>query len=166
LVDDNDVATLKSSILQSGLSVSQLVSTAWASASTFRRTDMRGGANGARIRLEPQRSWTANNPAELEKSLQVLEAIQQSFNASASGGKRVSMADVIVLGGCAAVEWPNIEGEPQRRSAAGAATRVFGSRWCPCEYNFASWVPSFCGRCRRVNRGRGASGLVGARGSG
>jgi catalase-peroxidase len=104
LVDDNDIAALKSSLLQSGLSVAQLVSTAWASASTFRGTDMRGGANGARIRLEPQRNWAANNPAELQKSLQVLVGVQQNYNASAPGGKRVSLADVIVLGGCAAVE--------------------------------------------------------------
>ena len=104
LIDANDIAALKSTLLQSGLSVSQLVSTAWASASTFRGTDMRGGANGARIRLEPQRNWAANNPAELQKLLQVLEDVQQNFNASASGGKRVSLADVIVLGGCAAVE--------------------------------------------------------------
>ncbi len=104
LIDDNDIAALKASLLQSGLSVSQLVSTAWASASTFRGTDLRGGANGARIRLEPQRNWAANNPAELQRSLQVLEGVQQNFNASASAGKRVSLADVIVLGGCAAVE--------------------------------------------------------------
>jgi catalase-peroxidase len=104
LIDANDIAALKTSLLQSELSVSQLVGTAWASAATFRGTDMRGGANGARIRLEPQRNWAANNPAELQKSLQVLEGIQQKFNASASGGKRVSLADLIVLGGCAAVE--------------------------------------------------------------
>ncbi|CAA9213371.1 MAG: Catalase-peroxidase KatG [uncultured Acidimicrobiales bacterium] len=104
LIGDEDVATLKARLLESGLSVSQLVSTAWRSASSFRGTDKRGGANGARIRLEPQRSWEVNEPAELGAALQVLEQVQQDFNASQSGGKKVSLADVIVLGGCAAVE--------------------------------------------------------------
>jgi catalase-peroxidase len=101
LVDDADVAKLKSMIMASGLSVSQLVSTAWASASTFRGSDMRGGANGARIRLAPQRYWEVNNPAALGKVLDTLEGIQQEFNAS---GKTVSLADLIVLGGCAAIQ--------------------------------------------------------------
>ncbi len=104
LVGDEDVAALKSTLLASGLSVSQLVLTAWASAASFRGTDKRGGANGARIRLEPQRSWEVNEPAELAAALQVLEQVQQEFNSSASGGKRISLADLIVLGGCAAVE--------------------------------------------------------------
>ncbi|MCO6484236.1 MAG: catalase/peroxidase HPI [Saprospiraceae bacterium] len=104
LVDDKDLAGLKEKILSSGLSVSELVSTAWASASTFRGSDMRGGANGARIRLEPQRGWEANQPDQLAKVLGVLEGIQKSFNASAAGGKKISLADLIVLGGCAAVE--------------------------------------------------------------
>ncbi|HEV8206549.1 MAG TPA: peroxidase family protein, partial [Acidimicrobiia bacterium] len=91
-------------ILGSGLSISQLVSTAWASAATFRGTDKRGGANGGRIRLEPQRTWEVNDPPELAKVLQTLEGIQQDFNSSQSGGKKVSLADLIVLGGCAAVE--------------------------------------------------------------
>ena len=104
LIGDEDVATLKGKILESGLSLSQLVSTAWASAASFRGTDKRGGANGARIRLEPQRSWEVNNPAELAPVLQTLEQIQQDFNNSQSGGKKVSLADLIVLGGCAAVE--------------------------------------------------------------
>ena len=95
---------LKLRILDSGLSVSQLVSTAWASAASYRGTDMRGGANGARIRLEPQKDWEVNEPAELAKVLKALEKIQQDFNGSASGGKQVSLADLIVLGGCAAVE--------------------------------------------------------------
>jgi catalase-peroxidase len=100
-----DIAALKGQILASGLSISQLVSTAWASASTFRGTDKRGGANGARIRLAPQKDWAANNPAELAKVLQALEGIQKAFNAAQAGGKKqVSMADLIVLGGCAAVE--------------------------------------------------------------
>jgi catalase-peroxidase len=104
LVGEADVAVLKGKILSCGLSISQLVSTAWASAATFRGTDMRGGANGARIRLAPQKDWEVNSPAELAKVLPVLEGIQQDFNGSQSGGKRVSLADVIVLGGCAAVE--------------------------------------------------------------
>ncbi|HEX5016958.1 MAG TPA: catalase/peroxidase HPI, partial [Actinomycetes bacterium] len=104
LVTDDDVASLKSKILQSGLTVSQLVFTAWASAASFRGTDLRGGANGARLRLEPQRSWEANDPAETAKVLQALEGIQSDFNGAQSGGKRVSLADLIVLGGCAAIE--------------------------------------------------------------
>ena len=104
LVEAEDVAALKSQILSSGLSVSQLVSTAWASASTFRGSDKRGGANGARIRLEPQRGWEINDPDTLALVLRTLEGIQESFNSSQSGGKRVSLADLIVLGGCAAVE--------------------------------------------------------------
>ncbi len=103
-IDEADVAALKERILACGLTVSQLVATAWASASTFRGTDKRGGANGARIRLAPQKDWTVNQPAELAKALQALEAVQQAFNASLPGGKRVSLADVIVLGGCAAIE--------------------------------------------------------------
>jgi catalase-peroxidase len=103
-INDKDVSALKTKILASGLSVPQLVSTAWASASTYRGTDKRGGANGARIRLSPQRDWEANNPAQLEKVLNKLEAIQAAFNKSAKGGKKVSMADLIVLGGVAAVE--------------------------------------------------------------
>ncbi|MCE7937457.1 MAG: catalase/peroxidase HPI [Chloroflexi bacterium CFX6] len=105
LVDAHDIAALKDQVLASGLSVSQLVSTAWASASTFRGSDKRGGANGARIRLAPQRGWEVNQPAELEKVLTVLEGIQNAFNAAAApGGKRVSLADLIVLAGCAGVE--------------------------------------------------------------
>ncbi|WP_207922719.1 catalase/peroxidase HPI [Micromonospora sp. KC606] len=104
LVDATDVATLKDRILASGLSVSQLVTTAWASASTFRGSDKRGGANGARIRLEPQNGWEVNDPAELAVVLRVLEGIREEFNAAQTGGKRISLADLIVLGGCAAVE--------------------------------------------------------------
>ena len=104
LIGEKDIAALKGKILASGLSISQLVSTAWASAATFRGTDMRGGANGARIRLAPQRDWQVNNPAELTKALQILEKIQQDFNSTQSGGTKVSLADLIVLGGCAAVE--------------------------------------------------------------
>jgi catalase-peroxidase len=104
LVNEQDVAALKAKILSSGLSISQLVSTAWASASTFRGSDKRGGANGARLRLVPQKFWEVNQSAELEKVLAKLEAIQTEFNASASGGKRVSLADLIVLGGDVAIE--------------------------------------------------------------
>ncbi|MDH5436840.1 MAG: catalase-peroxidase, partial [Gammaproteobacteria bacterium] len=104
LIDDNDIATLKDKILASGLSVSQLVSTAWASASTFRGSDKRGGANGARIRLAPQKNWEANNPAQLAKVLEALEGIQKKFNSAQSGGKQVSIADLIVLGGGVGIE--------------------------------------------------------------
>ncbi len=104
LIDEKDIASLKGKILASGLSVSQLVTTAWASAATFRGSDKRGGANGARIRLAPQKHWEVNQPAELAKVLPKLEAIQQDFNRAQSGGKKVSLADLIVLGGGAAVE--------------------------------------------------------------
>jgi len=104
LIDKQDVAALKGKILASGLSVSQLVSTAWASASTFRGSDKRGGANGARIRLAPQKDWEVNQPAQLKTVLQTLEKIQKEFNSAQSGGKKVSLADLIVMGGCAGVE--------------------------------------------------------------
>jgi catalase-peroxidase len=104
LIGDADVAALKAKILESGLSISQLATTAWASAASFRGTDKRGGANGARIHLAPQKDWQVNHPTELAKVLPVLEQIQQDFNNSQSGGKKVSLADLIVLGGCAAVE--------------------------------------------------------------
>ena len=104
LIGAQDITDLKGKLLASGLSISQLVSTAWASASTFRGTDKRGGANGARLRLTPQKYWEANQPAELDKILGTLETIQKDFNSSQSGGKQVSLADLIVLGGCAAVE--------------------------------------------------------------
>jgi catalase-peroxidase len=104
LIDDKDAVALKAKILASGLTVPELVSTAWASASTFRSSDMRGGANGARIRLAPQKDWEANQPAQLAKVLNTLEGIQSAFNGAQSGGKKVSMADLIVLAGCAGVE--------------------------------------------------------------
>jgi catalase-peroxidase len=104
LIGEQDIADLKGKILGSGLSISQLVSTAWASATTFRGTDKRGGANGARIRLEPQKDWEANSPADLAKVLQALEQVQSDFNSAQSGGQKISLADIIVLGGCAAVE--------------------------------------------------------------
>jgi len=104
LIDATDIAALKAKLLAAGLSVSELVSTAWASASTFRGSDMRGGANGARIRLAPQKDWAVNQPEQLQNVLKALEQIRQAFNGAASGGKKVSLADLIVLGGCAAVE--------------------------------------------------------------
>ena len=104
LINDQDIATLKGKLLDSGLSVSHLVSTAWASASTFRNSDKRGGANGARLRLAPQKDWEVNNPAQLAKVLETLEGIQQEFNSAQSGDKMVSLADLIVLGGCVGVE--------------------------------------------------------------
>ena len=116
LIDERDVAALKAKVLQTGLPVSDLVSTAWASASTFRGSDMRGGANGARIRLEPQKGWEVNEPAKLAKVLGALEKVQQEFNNAQAGGKKVSLADVIVLAGCAAVE--------QAAKSAGHDVRV------------------------------------------
>ncbi|HKE75937.1 MAG TPA: catalase/peroxidase HPI [Acidimicrobiales bacterium] len=116
LVGDAEIAALKAKVAESGLSVSQLVSTAWASAATFRGTDMRGGANGGRIRLAPQKDWEANDPGELAKVLQALEGIQQDFNGSQSGGVKISLADLIVLAGCAGVE--------QAAKAAGADVSV------------------------------------------
>ncbi len=104
LVDDQDIASLKTQVLASGLSISQLVTTAWASAATFRGSDKRGGANGARLRLAPQKDWEAHQPAELAQVLEKLEGIQQAFNAAQTGGKRISLADLIVLAGCTAIE--------------------------------------------------------------
>jgi catalase-peroxidase len=104
LIDAKDIADLKAKITASGLTVSELVSTAWASASTFRGSDMRGGANGARIRLAPQKDWEVNQPAQLAKVLGALEKVQRDFNGARNGGKRISMADLIVLAGCAGVE--------------------------------------------------------------
>ena len=104
VIGEKEVSSLKDKILASGLTVTQLVSTAWASASTFRGSDKRGGANGARIRLAPQKDWQVNQPAELRKVLKALEGIQKDFNSAASGGKKVSLADLIVLAGCAGVE--------------------------------------------------------------
>ena len=132
LIDQKDVAALKSTLLASGLSISQLVTTAWASAATFRSTDKRGGANGSRIRLAPQKDWEVNNPRELAKVLQTLEQIQRDFNGAQKGGKRVSLADVIVLGGCAAVEQAaknagqtvNVPFVPGRTDASQAQTDV------------------------------------------
>lgn len=132
LIDENDITTLKANILASGLSISELVSTAWASASTFRGSDKRGGANGARIRLAPQKDWEANNPAQLAKVLTALENIQKAFNDAQTEGKTVSMADLIVLGGNAAIEKAvqdaghsvNVSFAPGRTDASQAQTDV------------------------------------------
>jgi catalase-peroxidase len=124
LVDAQDIATLKAKVLASGLSISQLVNTAWSSASTFRGSDKRGGANGARIRLSPQRDWEANQPVELNKVLATLEAIQQGFNAAQTGGKKISLADLIVLAGAAAIE---------------AAAKKQGKR-CKCLLHQVVWM--------------------------
>src|SRR6185295_4132782 len=101
MIDERDAATLKDKVLASGLTVAQLVSTAWASASTFRGSDKRGGANGARLRLAPQKDWAVNQPAQLAKVLKALKDIQNEFNSAQTGGKKVSLADLIVLAGCA-----------------------------------------------------------------
>ncbi len=131
-IDDEDVASLKTKLLGSGLSISQLVSTAWASASTFRGSDKRGGANGARVRLSPQKDWEVNQPAELAKVLKTLEAVQRDFNGAQTGGKKMSLADLIVLGGAAAVEQAaknaghsvTVPFEPGRTDASQAETDV------------------------------------------
>jgi catalase-peroxidase len=104
VINAKDISNLKNAILDSGLSNAELIRTAWASASTFRGTDMRGGANGGRVRLAPQKDWNVNNPAELQKVISKLEALQEKFNKSLSGGKKVSLADVVVLAGNVAVE--------------------------------------------------------------
>ncbi len=132
LIDASDAAALKAKILASGLSVAQLVGVAWASASTFRGSDKRGGANGARVRLDPQKNWTVNQPAQLAKTLKALEGIQAAFNASAPGGKKVSLADLIVLAGCAGVEQAaksagftiEVPFQPGRMDASQAQTDV------------------------------------------
>jgi catalase-peroxidase len=144
LIDERDIATLKDKILASGLSVSQLVSTAWASASTFRGSDKRGGANGARIRLTPQKDWKVNQPEQLAKVLKTLEGIQSEFNGKQSGGKKVSLADLIVLAGCAGVERGGEECRP------------------PCDRPLYTWTHGClseadrCGllRCARADCGR------------
>ncbi len=132
LIDAKDIAALKGKILASGLSISELVSTAWASAATFRGSDKRGGANGARIRLAPQKDWEVNQPAQLAKVLKTLQGIQKEFNAAQSGGKKVSLADLIVLGGCAAVEKAAKKRRARREGSlhAGPNGRVAGANRC------------------------------------
>lgn len=137
LIDDADITTLKEKILNTGLSISELVSTAWASASTFRGSDKRGGANGAHIRLEPMNNWEVNNPAQLAKVLVELEGIQKEFNSAQSGNKRVSLADMIVLGGCAAIEkaaqkaghYVSVPFTPGRADALQEQTEIDSFAW-------------------------------------
>ncbi|MGL6252141.1 MAG: peroxidase family protein, partial [Billgrantia desiderata] len=137
LIDAQDIASLKSKILASGLSVAELVYTAWSSASTYRGSDMRGGANGARIRLSPQKEWEANQPEQLAKVLKTLESIQSDFNATQAGGKRVSLADLIVLGGAAAIEQAardaghaiEVPFSPGRTDASAEQTDVESFEW-------------------------------------
>ena len=156
LIGEQDIADLKSTILATGLSVSRLVSTAWASASTFRGTDKRGGANGARIRLAPQRDWEANDPAALASVLQILEQVQAEFNASQNGGKQVSLADLIVLAGCAGVE------QAARNAGHDVAVPFSPGRtdasqeWTDAE-SFAVLEPTADGFRNYLNGGRQAS---------
>jgi catalase-peroxidase len=132
LIDGKDIAVLKARLIGSGLSTSQLVATAWASAASFRGTDLRGGANGARIRLEPQRDWEVNDPAGLAKVLEIVEGVRDDFNGAQFGGKAVSLADLIILGGCAAVEQAaraaghdiTVPFEPGRTDASQEQTHV------------------------------------------
>jgi catalase-peroxidase len=153
LADAADIAGLKANILASGLTVAELVSAAWASASTFRGSDFRGGANGGRIRLEPQKNWEANNPAQLNKVLVVLASIQEEFNSTAGGGKKVSMADLIVLGGCAAVEKAakdagydiTVPFAPGRTDAAQEETEVDSFEWLkPWADGFRNYMSADC----------------------
>jgi len=137
LINEKDIEQLKSQILDSGLTISELVSAAWASASTFRGSDKRGGANGARVRLEPQKNWEVNNPEQLAKVLDTLEGIQATFNEAQSGNKQVSLADLIVLGGCAAIEQAaknaghsvNVPFTPGRADASQEQTDVESFAW-------------------------------------
>ena len=166
LIDDKDIAALKAKILASGLSVSQLVSTAWASASTFRGSDKRGGANGARIRLAPQKDWEVNQPAQLAKVLKTLEGIQSEFNGAQSGGKKVSLADLIVLAGCAGVEQAakNAGHDGDGSLHAGTHGRLAGAdrrrvlRRARADRGRLPQLPQ--GQVRRA--GRGAAGRQGA----
>jgi catalase-peroxidase len=153
LVDAADIAALKTQILASGLTVAELVSTAWASASTFRGSDFRGGANGARVRLEPQNNWEANNPAQLNKVLTALEGIQTKFNASATGGKKISLADLIVLAGVAAIEKAakdaghavTVPFTPGRMDASQEETEVESFAWMkPWADGFRNYMSASC----------------------
>ena len=178
LVDAQDVKALKERILATGLSVSELVSTAWASASTYRKSDKRGGANGARVRLAPQKDWEVNDPPVLAKVLSALEAVQTAFNASAGGGKKVSLADLIVLGGAAAIEKATLDagapvkvpfapgragrhGRTDRRGVVRAAGAAFG--WLP---QLSSRRSSVHGPRRGLGRQGPTVGSVGPRNDG
>jgi len=149
LVDEQDVAQLKAKLLDAGLSVAQLATTAWASASTFRKTDKRGGANGGRIRLEPQRSWEANEPEQLATVLEAIEKVQEEFNSAQTGGKKISLADLIVLGGCAAVEKAakdagvdvTVPFRPGRTDATQEMTEVESGNYLkPRADGFRNWI--------------------------
>jgi catalase-peroxidase len=151
LIDDQDISSLKKAVLESELSTTQLINTAWASASSYRSTDMRGGANGARVRLEPQKNWEANEPAELAKTLPVLERIQAEFNDKASGSKKVSLADLIVLAGSAAVEKAAADAgnsvtvpfTPGRTDASQENTDVESFAWLePRADGFRNFIPT------------------------
>jgi len=156
LIDEKDATALKAKILASGLSISQLVSTAWASAATFRGSDKRGGANGARIRLAPQKDWEVNQPAELAKVLAKLEAIQKEFNSAASGGKKVSLADLIVLGGDAAVEAAAKKGGHEVKIPFSAG-RTDASQEQTDPHSFAPLEPKADGFRNYMRDGRGMS---------
>ena len=145
LINAQDIAALKSKILASGLSISELVSTAWASASTFRGSDNRGGANGARIRLAPQKDWEVNQPARLSTVLQTLGKVQEKFNSAQSGTKKVSLADIIVLGGCAGIE----QAAKQGRSRCDRSLHT-GTHGCFARAN----------GCRFIRRARTGCGRV------
>ncbi len=156
LIDEQDVADLKARVLASGLSVSRLVATAWASAASFRGTDKRGGANGARIRLAPQKDWKANDPAELAGALQTLEGIRAEFNAAQSGGKRVSLADLIVLAGCAGVEQAARDAGHQVQVPFAPGRTDASEEWTDAE-SFAVLEPAADGFRNYVKAGNGAS---------
>ncbi len=157
LIDEQDVAALKGRILASGLTVSQLVMTAWASASTFRGTDMRGGANGARIRLAPQKDWAVNQPADLAKVLQTLEKVRADFNASLSGGKKVSLADVIVIGGSGAIEKAATNAAGQDVAVKLKPGRTDATQACTDVESFAVLEPAHDGFRNYLGRGHSRS---------
>ena len=156
LIDERDIAHLKAEVLASGLSVSRLVATAWAAAASFRGTDKRGGANGARLRLAPQKDWAVNDPAELAQVLPVLEGIQAEFNDAQAGGKRVSLADVIVLAGCAGVEQAARDAGQEVRVAFAPGRTDASQEWTDAE-SFAVLEPAADGFRNFVKDGNGAS---------
>ena len=156
LIDERDVAHLKAEVLASGLSVSRLVATAWAAAASFRGTDKRGGANGARLRLTPQKDWAVNDPAELAQVLPVLEGIQAEFNGAQSGGKRVSLADLIVLAGCAGVEQAARDAGQEVQVAFAPGRTDASQEWTDAE-SFAVLEPTADGFRNFVKEGNGAS---------
>ena len=156
LIDERDIAHLKAEVLASGLSVSRLVATAWAAAASFRGTDKRGGANGARLRLAPQKDWAVNDPAELAQVLPVLEGIQAEFNGAQSGGKRVSLADLIVLAGCAGVEQAARDAGQEVQVAFAPGRTDASQEWTDAE-SFAVLEPTADGFRNFVKEGNGAS---------